>query len=197
MRRPTPIVAIALLSLPFIPARAQDARGGRGEFRSREDFQRRSDRSRRGGPTAREAESGDGTYELRGFFGAGLRTQISLRQSGSDKAYWIRIGENVDGIYVEKVDPVVGTAVIVTRGTRYKLRLAGEIPEAMRPAPQILAGPEAAPSGQPVVQAVTLTAASTGGGTVVIQSAAPAQPAQTAQAATSNETPPPPPPPAP
>ena len=198
MRRFAPSVASLLCVVVTATGVAQDTRRNdpdrRNEMRREDRGDRGGDRRRRrDGDRVREGE-GTGSYELRGFFGAGHETEISLRLSGTDKAYWIRVGDRVKDLYVEKADPVVGTAVIVSGGTRYKLRLAGEIPAAARTGPQVLGEAGAEPAvvvaaGQ-VVQAqgtLTVTGGATATTALTLRLATPAQ-------AAGGENPPPAPP---
>ena len=65
-------------------------------------------------------------YELRGFFGVGENTEISLRRTVTDKSAWYHLGEKTSGVLVEKADSKTGTATIVVNGVHRTLHLAGE-----------------------------------------------------------------------
>lgn len=169
MRRFSTYVALvlALSGTPFSSAQQAPSETKRRERPSGESRKERGDRGERGdrsgfrrprgGASSAAEGEGNGNYELRGFFGSGQNTEISLRQSGTDKAYWIRIGESQKDIYVEKVDPVAGTAVIVTHGTRYRLRLAAEAPLSARPVDTPAAPPAEATPAVTVATPIVIT----------------------------------------
>jgi hypothetical protein len=74
------------------------------------------------------AMSSNSGYELRGFFGAGENREVSLRKSGSDTSRWCKVGVKSGDLLVESADAKTGTATLVVRGVRHRLRLAGEAP---------------------------------------------------------------------
>jgi hypothetical protein len=75
---------------------------------------------------AAETKPSAADYELRGFFGAGVNTDISLQNTRTGKSAWYHLGDRLGGILVEKADYKTGTATIVVNGERRTLRLAGE-----------------------------------------------------------------------
>ena len=67
-----------------------------------------------------------GAYELRGFYGTGDKVVVSIRINRSGNSYWIRVGDRLGNLTVERADLEEGTAVIVVGGVRKTLRLAKE-----------------------------------------------------------------------
>jgi hypothetical protein len=70
--------------------------------------------------------SSNSGYELRGFFGAGKNQEVSLSKSGSETSRWYKVGGKSGDMIVESADAKTGTATLVVRGARHRLRLAGE-----------------------------------------------------------------------
>ena len=66
----------------------------------------------------------DATYEVRGFFGAGVLAKVSLGIKGESASQWYAAGRKTGDLAVEKIDAAAGYAILNRGGVRTTARIA-------------------------------------------------------------------------